>query len=298
MPEQHSPTKLGPRRRISVSTIIRFPGAGAPAEPMSAECGLLHSLCCLEPRDEKKMANIHIAKEHSAWVQLTAHFILEAAKNTLDEQDRFVLALSGGSTPRPVYQALPELWKQQALDWRRVHILWSDERCVPLNHPESNYRMAQEALLDEIDIPGDQIHPMLCNQDPARSAVEYEAILREFFPSHDWPRIDLILLGLGTDGHTASLFPDTPALSERSRWVVENESPSLDIARLTLTLPAINAAKSVAFLVAGSGKADVVDKIFSKSGQPPALPAAAIKPTNGELHWLLDGGAAQRINDH
>ncbi len=241
------------------------------------------------------MATIHIAEEHSAWVQFGASFILDTARQAMNERGRFVMALSGGGTPHPIYQALPELWAQHELEWQRVHIVWSDERCVPLDHPQSNYRMAREALLDRINIPNDHIHPMRCSQDPTASAVEYEGVLRELYPRQDWPTIDLMLLGMGADGHTASLFPDSPALEGRSRWVVANKAPARETPRLTLTIPAINAAGRIAFLVAGSEKADVVYKILTDREETPRLPAEEIKPSAGELHWLLDAEAAVRI---
>jgi 6-phosphogluconolactonase len=228
-------------------------------------------------------------------VQLSTAFIVDAGRQALSENDRFVMALSGGSTPRAIYQALPVLWNKHDLEWGKVHILWSDERCVPFDDPESNYRMASETLLDAIDIPGDHVHPMHCDEDPAASADRYEETLRALFPEQAWPSIDLVLLGIGADGHTASLFPGTVALSERTRWVVENKVPGADAPRMTLTFPAINAARRIAFLVAGSGKADVVHKILIESKETPSLPAGKIKPSAGELHWLLDGDSAKRL---
>jgi 6-phosphogluconolactonase len=205
------------------------------------------------------------------------------------------MALSGGNTPRPVYQALPGLWEQHGLEWQNVHLLWSDERCVALDDPQSNYRMARRALIDSVDIPHDHIHPMRCGDDPDASASAYESILRELYPRQDWPTVDLLLLGMGPDGHTASLFPGTVALAERSRWVVSNEVPQLDTTRLTLTFPAINAARKIAFLVTGHEKAEMIQKILGVGHDGPPIPAQAVEPQEGELHWLLDREAARRL---
>ncbi|MGD2057905.1 MAG: 6-phosphogluconolactonase [Anaerolineales bacterium] len=241
------------------------------------------------------MTQIHIAEDRSSWVQMSAQFIVEAAQRALQDSGRFTIALSGGSTPRPVYQALPELWEQHGLEWQTVHLLWSDERCVPLDHPQSNYRMARQALIDLVDIPHANVHPMRCGDDPTASASDYEGVLRELYPRQDWPTLDLLLLGMGPDGHTASLFPGTRALSEHSRWVVANEVPQLDKMRLTLTFPAINAARKIAFLIAGNEKADMVHQILGDGNGETPVPAQGVHPEEGELHWLLDPEAASRL---
>lgn len=243
------------------------------------------------------MTIIHIAEDHQEWIASSAEFIAAAAQQALSERGRFVLALSGGSTPRPVYQSLPETWQRHKLSWHQVLILWSDERCVALDHPRSNYRMAHEAMLERIDIPPENIHPMRCSGDPAAAAQAYEAELRVVYPHLDWPNIDLLLLGLGTDGHTASLFPHSSALEQRERWVVSNEPAQVELPRLTLTIPAINAARRIAFLVAGADKAGIIHKILGRDGEKSGFPAEAINPSDGELHWLLDRAAAGELND-
>lgn len=241
------------------------------------------------------MPQIKIAPDHSSWAQMVAQFILEQGRYALDNFGRFTLALSGGSTPLPVYSALPELWRQHGLTWKHVHILWSDERCVPLGHPQSNYRMACEALIDKIEIPEGNVHPMRCGQDPDTSAEKYAATLRELLPDSPWPRIDLILLGMGTDGHTASLFPGTQALEESSLCVVANKVEALETIRLTMSIPVINAARKVAFLIAGADKASVLHSIHGGFPQSPPYPAQLINPAPGALFWLLDKDAAAHI---
>ena len=241
------------------------------------------------------MAQIHIAEDPLEWVSSASRFIAAAAREALSERNRFTLALSGGSTPRPVYQSLPETWQAHNLSWQQVHILWSDERCVALDHPRSNFRMARQALLDRIQIPAENIHPMRCESDPSAAAQAYETDLREIFPLMNWPRIDLVLLGLGTDGHTASLFPHSETLEKLERWVVSDEVSQAELPRLTLTIPAINAARRVAFLVAGADKAAIIHTILRDAGRKSDLPAQAIDPLDGELHWLLDKAAAGKI---
>lgn len=243
------------------------------------------------------MSKLHIAKDGTSWIEMSARFIAGRAHATLMNADRFTLALSGGNTPRPVYQALPEIWKQWGLDWYRTHIVWSDERCVPLNHPQSNYRMARDALIAKIDIPDSNVHPMSCGNNPEESAATYEAILHDLFPHQAWPSIDLCLLGMGTDGHTASLFPESSALAEQKHWVVPNHAPGIEYSRLTLSIPAINHSKSVAFLVAGENKADTLRKVLHETGPKSILPAQLIHPVNQQPDWLLDADAAQLIKD-
>jgi 6-phosphogluconolactonase len=243
------------------------------------------------------MPKLHIAKDSASWIEMSARFITDIAQAALLNADQFVLALSGGSTPRPVYQALPEFWEECGLDWDRTHILWSDERCVPLNHPQSNYHMTCEALITKIHIPSSNIHPMRCGNNPDESAETYEAILHDLYPHQAWPLIDLCLLGMGTDGHTASLFPGSPALSEQNRWVVSNHAPGIEHWRLTLTIPAINNSRSVAFLVAGENKAETLRKVLHGTSVKNALPIQRIQPVNQQPDWLLDADAARLIKD-
>jgi 6-phosphogluconolactonase len=241
------------------------------------------------------MTAIHIADNRSEWVNLAAKFILSNAEKALLENDRFVLALSGGGTPRPLYKALPDLWLESRLSWDRTHIIWSDERCVPPDHPQSNYRMAREVLIDQIDISPQNVHPMYCGRDSQSSAAEYETILQELYADQPWPEIDLCLLGMGTDGHTASLFPGSPAMYEENRWVVVNHTPSVEHQRLTLTLPAINCARSIAFLVTGTDKAETLRQVMQHPEARTTLPAQRIQPRSGQLHWFLDKKAAQYL---
>jgi 6-phosphogluconolactonase len=198
------------------------------------------------------------------------------------------MALSGGHTPRLLFDVLTQE-RFRDLPWAKTELFWVDERYVPLDHADSNYRLAREALLDHVPIPKESIHPMpTAAGAPAVDAAAYEALLRQAFlrqafPGQDWPRLDLVLLGLGEDGHTASLFPGAAALLERRRWVCASQSPKGIRDRITLTLPVLNAARQKLFLVCGKSKAAVLKRALESSEEPP-LPAGLIK----EAVFLVD----------
>jgi 6-phosphogluconolactonase len=207
---------------------------------------------------------------------------------------RATVALSGGQTPRRLYEALAA---HHAADvpWARVHLFWGDERYVPHNDPLSNYRLARESLLARIPIPDANVHAVPTGAaDPAEAAGAYEALLRRYFPGV-WPRFDLILLGMGPDGHTASLFPGTPVLQEDRRWVREVRAPVAPPVRLTLTLPVLNRAAVVFFLVTGADKAETLRRVWTDASDPPAYPAAAVRPQEGRVVWWVDPPAAARL---
>lgn len=229
-----------------------------------------------------------------AVAKAAADLFIQLAQQAINIRGRFSVALSGGATPLRMYQILTESDYQQSSDWGKVFIFWSDERCVPPDHPNSNYRMAQENFLDQAPIPAENIHRMRGEIEPQEAARQYEALLHgHFYPglgqqeSLPPPRFDLILLGLGADGHTASLFPDTTALHEGQRWVAANYVEKLAAWRLTLTLPVINAARAVVFLAAGRAKADVLEKVWQEPAVGELLPAALVKPVDGKLLWLV-----------
>ena len=223
-----------------------------------------------------------------------AALLVEQANLAVAARGRFSVALSGGNTPRRTYELLAAPpWVDQA-PWDQVHVFWGDERCVPQNDPRSNARSAKEAWLDHVPIPGDQIHPLDCAQDPVAAARQYEAKLREFFAGRP-PRLDLVLLGLGDNGHTASLFPGTAVLQEGERWAAAVYLAEADLYRVTLTAPLINQAAVVAFLVVGNSKAGVLREVLHGPRDPVRLPAQLIQPQNGELLWLTDLAAAARL---
>ncbi len=222
-----------------------------------------------------------------------AALIAEQAALAIAARGQFKIALSGGSTPLSAYQQLAAPPHQESVDWSRVHIFWSDERCVPPEHADSNYGAAKAALLDHVHIPAANTHRMHGELPPAQGAEEYRQQLSTHFETPMFPTFDLILLGLGTDGHTASLFPGSAALRTGEVPVTENYVASLESWRLTFTLPLINAARQVVFLVSGANKASIVQEIFESGGRP--LPAKAVNPHSGGLTWLLDAEAASSL---
>lgn len=218
---------------------------------------------------------------------------VRAAEAALAARGRFTVALSGGHTPRRLYERLAE----RPLEWSRVFFFWGDERAVPPEDPESNYRMARLTLLDRIGARPEQIFPIPAELPPAQAADAYQATLRAFFQlgPGQWPVLDLVLLGLGADGHTASLFPGTAALEEQQRLVVAHYVEAVGGWRITLTLPVLNAARAVIFLVSGAHKAWALRAALEPDRTTPPVPAARVAPTHGRLLWLVDQAAAQQL---
>lgn len=207
----------------------------------------------------------------------------------------FSVALSGGSTPRRVYELLASDDYRTQVTWPSVHIFFGDERTVAPEHPDSNYRMANEALLSHVPLPAKNIHRMEGVGDAAANASRYESGLRAFFGERAWPQLDLVMLGMGDDGHTASLFPGSAALEERTHWVVANWVEKFQTWRITLTAPAINAARRVLFLVTGSAKADRLREVLKGERDPTRLPSQLIQPRDGTLEWFVDRAAAAKL---
>ncbi len=207
---------------------------------------------------------------------------------------RFSVALAGGATPRRTYELLASPDFRDRIPWGQVHVFWGDERCVPADDLRSNQRLAREALLDQVPLPAAQIHPMVCAGAADASALAYQRLLQDFF-SPAAPRFDLILLGLGEDGHTASLFPGSGALEERERWVASVQKPAEPFARLTLTLPLLNRAALVVFLVSGAQKAAILARALTEKAGEGSLPVRRVRPRNGTLLWLADRAAAQLV---
>ena len=210
------------------------------------------------------------------------------AEEAIDERGRFAAALAGGSTPKATYEALARDYADR-VDWGRVHVFFGDERSVAPDHEDSNYRMAREALLDHVPLGG--VHRMCGELPPEEAAAAYEEELRRFL-GDDPPRFDLNLCGLGEDGHTLGLFPETSALEVTDRWAVANPVLKLETTRLTLTVPVVNAARAVVFLVSGAGKAGALREILEGDADPRAYPAKLVKPESGDLTWRVDQAAA------
>jgi 6-phosphogluconolactonase len=221
---------------------------------------------------------------------------VRCAGEAVAARGRFAVALSGGSTPRRLYQLLAGPPWRDRVEWDRVEVFWGDERCVPPDHPDSNYRMAREALLSHVPVPAGQVHRLEADRpdhDDATRAYQ-ETLARAFGSAAEPPRFDLVLLGMGPDGHTASLFPQTAALGQTARWVVANFVPKFDADRLTLTYPVLNRAREVLFLVCGADKADVLREVLEGPADPRRLPSQAVRP-EGALLWFVDRAAAARL---
>jgi len=210
------------------------------------------------------------------------------------QAERFAVALSGGSTPKALYELRGSAEYRDRVEWSRVHLFWGDERCVPLDHPESNFRMVQESLLNRVQIPPENVHRMAGEKEPEAAAEEYEKELRRFLNSTSDrpPRFDLVYLGLGEDGHTASLFPGSAAVSENRRWVTTAYVERLKAYRLTLTLSVINAAAQVTFLISGASKRAIVNQLLGAGLDSSNFPAAKVSPPDGKLAWLITKDAA------
>jgi 6-phosphogluconolactonase len=225
-----------------------------------------------------------------------AALFVDCARRAVRARGRFSVALSGGSTPQHCYELLAAPPLSEQVPWESVHVFWGDERCVPPTDSRSNLRMARQSLLNHVPVPGGAIHPMECAADPQGAADAYEQTLREHFGTAP-PRFDLVLLGLGADGHTASLFPGGEALGETERWVVPAQLAGQDFRRLTLTLPLLNQTHLALFLVAGAEKASILARILEPPAASPALPAERIAPAGGEVLWLVDQAAFDGLKD-
>jgi 6-phosphogluconolactonase len=237
------------------------------------------------------MPSVHVLPDIEAVSRAAAEGIVRIIRSAVSHSGECSVVLSGGTTPRSLYRLLGAAY-QNEIPWKSVHLFWGDERYVPPDDPASNFRMVRETLLDAISIPGTNLHPMSTGRpDPDASAREYEALLNQRF-NGDWPRFDLILLGLAPDGHIASLFPGSKALLEDKRRVVAVRVPKEPPQRLTLTLPAINRAAHVYFLVAGKTKAGALHRALVGPCDVQTCPAVGVKPTDGAVTWWVDEAAA------
>src|SRR3990172_7176915 len=231
--------------------------------------------------------------------RLVTEEFIHLAEKAIRQKGFFSAALSGGSTPKSLYTLLGSDRYQKQVLWPKVHLFWGDERCVPPDHPESNYHMIRESLLSKISIPSENVHRMAGEKDPKLAAAEYEEQLIKFFrlSKGETPRFDLILLGLGEDGHTASLFPESDALNEMQRLVATTYLPKLNAHRLTLTLPVLNESAEIYFLVAGKNKAAIVKELLGTDPTAAKFPAQRIQPADGALTSFITRDAA-RSEEH
>jgi len=237
---------------------------------------------------------IRVYKDLEALSQAAAELFTVLSRQASLICGRFSVALSGGETPHRMYELLAASPYRERIHWEEVNIFWSDERCVPEDDPRSNARMARQALLEHVPIPPDQIHTIRCDRSPREAALAYEVELRQFFSTSNL-NFHLVLLGLGSNGHIASLFPNTPVLNEKERWVSEIYLPEADMHRVTFTAPFINQASQVVFLVSGRDKAEVLVKVLEGPYRPHQLPAQLIRPKSTHPIWLVDKAASQKL---
>jgi 6-phosphogluconolactonase len=248
-----------------------------------------------------KTTTVHyfIKQDSEALSVAAADWIASAVSDAIAARGIARIAISGGSTPKRAFELLadPNQPFRSRIDWARLFLFWVDERCVPPDHPDSNYRMTREALLSKIPIPEQNVHRMEGELDPEEAASRYESALRTQFrlEGAEVPRFDLVQLGMGDDGHTASLFPRSAALDSMMRLVVANHVQAKDSWRVTLTWPVINHASKVFFLIQGAAKAGVLRDVFQGPYRPEILPSQLIRPRSGELFLLLDKAAASQL---
>ena len=240
---------------------------------------------------------LHIYKNKEELCDELAQWICDAIQSTLQNQEFFTLALSGGETPQMLYKKLATPEYQDKVNWKRVNIFWGDERAVPFKDDRNNAKMAYSLLIDHIDIPAAQVHVMRTDIEPVFAAIEYEKMLHTYF-DNTVKSFDLILLGIGNDGHTLSIFPGSPLLEgEEQNWVNAVYNEEQQMYRITLTPVIVNRASKIAFMVEGPGKAKILKEVIEGEYIPAALPAQLISPENGELHWFLDHEAASNLNN-
>jgi 6-phosphogluconolactonase len=233
---------------------------------------------------------IQVFTDRDALSQAAAELFARQAQSAVTAQGRFSVLLAGGETPRRTYELLALEPFRSQIPWPQVHLFWGDERCVPADDPSSNALMAHRAFIDSLLLSPEQLHPIRCDRMPDRAAANYEAELRRFFGAQP-PRFDLVFLGLGEDGHTASLLPGSEALQEEVRWTAVTRRANEHFSRITVTSPLINQAALVVFLVTGRSKADVLQSILAATDQQ-QYPAQLIKPLRGTLYWWVDREAA------
>jgi 6-phosphogluconolactonase len=224
-----------------------------------------------------------------------AERFVECAHELVGELDRFSVALAGGRTPKRVYELLATERFKSRVEWANVYLFFGDERAVPPDHPDSNYAMVYEALISKVPLPAKNVRRMIGEGDARENARLYEEQLKTFFAGVTWPRFDLVFLGMGEDGHTASLLPRSEALSEKSKWVVPTRMERLKQDRITLTLPVFNHAARIIFLVTGEEKAKRLKQVLQSQAGSERVPAQEIQPLDGTLEWLVDRGAASML---
>jgi 6-phosphogluconolactonase len=237
--------------------------------------------------------HLHIYKDDEELAIALANWIEVLIRKTLEVKDQFSIALSGGESPKKLYQKLASNPYREKVNWGRLHVFWGDERVVPFNDERSNAKMAYDNLLSQVNIPTQQVHSIWTDIPPEQSAKQYEKILHQYFDDKQ-TTFDLVLLGLGEDGHTLSLFPGSAAINDEQSWVKADNAEQKGMKRITLMPTVINRSAAIVFLVTGENKATVLAEIISNPTHE-KYPAQLIQPANGELYWFLDEAAAKNL---
>jgi 6-phosphogluconolactonase len=248
---------------------------------------------------------LNISKNTDELSENAANWMTDYIQTVLQKQDRFTIALSGGSTPKKLYQLLATDKFKNKIDWHKLHVFWGDERYVPFSDERNNAKMAFDVLLNRVPIPLAQIHKMRTDIEPDLSAKQYEKILHQYFSPNTGDAkltshvsrltFDLTLLGLGDNAHTLSLFPGYEIIHEKKTWVLSVFLKEQDMHRITLTAPVVNLSRRIVFLVSGQDKADAVSHVLLNNYTPDLYPAQIIKPLSGELYWFMDEAAAVKL---
>ncbi len=240
--------------------------------------------------------DVRIFENLESLSEAAATLFIESSARAITERGQFLVALSGGSTPIKLYELLAQSPYREQVDWPRVHVFWGDERCVPPEDLENSYRQAHDVLLALVPIPAENIHRVQSDLEPETAAIDYALVLKQFAsPPLDWPRFDLVLLGMGSDGHTASLFPGSEVNPAAATMAVTAQYQDRPANRVTLTPRVFNAARRVIFLVSGESKSETLANVLYGEYRPEQLPAQRIRPTDGELIWMVDQSTASKL---
>ena len=239
--------------------------------------------------------NLSVYNSKEELSEALASWISDLIKKTLESEEFFTLALSGGETPQLLYKKLAEGYKEK-IDWKRVHIFWGDERAVPFDDDRNNSKMAFDNLLNHVNVPKSQIHKIRVDIEPLFAVKDYENVLQTYFRNTE-KSFDLILLGIGDDGHTLSIFPGSSLTGDLDNWVNAVYNEKQKMYRITLMPSIVNKASYIAFMVTGKNKSEILYRIIEGPHEPNVFPAQLIKPGTGEVHWFLDKAAAERLQN-
>ena len=242
----------------------------------------------------QRAKNVLVYSDTHSLAWAVAEKIVSTAKSTIETQGSFSIALAGGKTPLETYKVIAEKFRYQ-IDWNKVHFFWGDEQCVTPDYPNNNFRAAQQTLLSHLNLKEANLHRILTELTPTKAAQEYETMLRAYFKKYPRPSFDLVLLGMGSDGHTASLFPGAKAIFTRDTWAVSHNEKQNNTWRVTLTPPLINVASQIVFVVSGNSKAETLSAVLHGSYEPDRFPAQIIQPDSGNLFWMVDEEAAHLL---